>query len=39
MLLADDLRQLIQQKVFIDQRRKKDTLATTLDHLVNVFTA
>ena len=36
---AGELRELIQKKVFIDQRRKDKTLATTLDHLVNVFTA
>lgn len=36
---ANELRELIQQKVFIDKRRKDSTIATTLDHLINVFTA
>lgn len=34
-----ELRELLQQKAFIDQRRNQRSLSTTIDHLLDVFTA
>ncbi len=34
-----ELRLLLQQKAFIDQRRNQNSLSATIDHLLNVFTA